>query len=307
MNINKLETFITLSNCLSFTEAAEQLYCSQPAVSMQILSLEEDLDTRLFDRIGKKLYLTKQGEQFKPYAEQIVNLLKAAKEHLHQMEDMSSGTLSFGASNFVGVYLLPPLLAQYKEQFPNINISMKITSSLQLTQLLESNSIEFLILSDQIAIDESRFYTATYYQDHLVFIAPPYHPLAQKEVCTLHDLQHETFLMKPDNSATRHFLDQKFQQAEISISSIMEISSLEGIKQGVIHGLGISAVSEFAVKQEIAGGLLVKIPVEDVKFERGIRYIYHKKKHLSPAARQFIKLLDAASHRSSDQPVGFRK
>ncbi|WGU93834.1 LysR family transcriptional regulator [Paenibacillus dendritiformis] len=298
MNINKLETFITLSHCLNFTEAAERLYCSQPAVSMQIQSLEEDLETRLFDRIGKKLYLTKQGELFKPYAEQIVNLLQAAKEHLHQMEDMSAGTLSFGASNFVGVYLLPSMLAQYKAQFPHINLSMKITSSQQLTQLLESNGVEFLVLSDHIPIDETRFYASTFHQDHLVFIAPPHHPLAKQDMCTLHDLQHETFLMKPDHSATRHFLDQKLAQAGIAISNTIEISSLEGIKQGVIHGLGIAAVSGLAVKQEIDSGLLVKIPMEDVTFERGIRYIYHKNKHLSPAARQFIALLDAVAHRS---------
>jgi LysR family transcriptional regulator, transcriptional activator of the cysJI operon len=271
MNINKLETFITLSNCLSFTEAAEQLYCSQPAVSMQIQSLEEDLGVQLFDRIGKKLYLTKQGDIFKPYAEQIVNLLRSGREHLHQLEDLSAGALVFGASNFVGVYLLPSVLAWYKEQYPKIKISMKITSSQQLIHQLESNSIEFLVLSDQIEVDESRYQTCSFYQDRLVLIARPDHHLAQKRNCTLYDLQNETFLMKPDKSATRQFLDMKFEQAGISISNTIEISSLEGIKQGVIHGLGVAAVSELTVKQEIASGLLVAIPVDEVKFERGIR------------------------------------
>ncbi|EPY04281.1 LysR family transcriptional regulator [Paenibacillus alvei TS-15] len=292
MNINKIETFITLSNCLSFTEAAEQLYCSQPAVSMQIQSLEEDLGVQLFDRIGKKLYLTKQGDIFKPYAEQIVNLLRSGREHLHQLEDLSAGALVFGASNFVGVYLLPSVLAWYKEQYPKIKISMKIKSSQQLIHQLESNSIEFLVLSDQIEVDESRYQTCSFYQDRLVLIARPDHHLAQKRNCTLYDLQNETFLMKPDKSATRQFLDMKFEQAGISISNTIEISSLEGIKQGVIHGLGVAAVSELTVKQEIASGLLVAIPVDEVKFERGIQYVHYKNKHLSPAAKAFITMLD---------------
>ncbi|SYX87063.1 LysR family transcriptional regulator [Paenibacillus alvei] len=270
MNINKLETFITLSNCLSFTEAAEQLYCSQPTVSMQIQSLEEDLGVQLFNRIGKKLYLTMQGDIFKSYAEQILNLLQSGREHLHQLEDLSAGALVLGASNFVGVYLLPSVLARYKGQYPKIKISMKITSSQQLIRQLESNSIEFLVLSDQVEVDESQYQTCTFYQDRLVLIARPDHHLAQKRTCTLYD-QNETFLMKPDKSATRQFLDMKFKQAGISISNTIEISSLEGIKQGVIHGLGIAAVSELTVKQEIAIGLLVAIAVEEVKFERGIQ------------------------------------
>lgn len=292
MNINKLETFITLSNCLSFTEAAEQLYCSQPAVSMQIQSLEEDLGVALFDRIGKKLYLTKQGDIFKLYAEQIVNLLRSGREHLHQLEDLSAGALVFGASNFVGVYLLPSLLARYKEQYSKIKISMKITSSQQLIQQLESNSIEFLVLSDQVEVDVLRYQTCAFYQDRLVLIARPDHHLAQKRSCTLYDLQYETFLMKPDKSATRQFLDMKFEQAGISISNTIEISSLEGIKQGVIHGLGIAAVSELTVKQEITSGLLTAISVDEVKLERGIQYVHYKNKHLSPAAKAFIAMLD---------------
>src|SRR5690625_360018 len=113
MDVSKLKTFLTLADCLSFTEAAEKLFCSQPSVSMQIQSLEQDLNTKLFDRHGKKTYLTTQGELFKTYAEQIINTAEAAKEHLHRTEDLSYGTLSFGASNFVGVYLLTKILTEF--------------------------------------------------------------------------------------------------------------------------------------------------------------------------------------------------
>ncbi|MBT2649419.1 LysR family transcriptional regulator [Bacillus sp. ISL-34] len=292
MNLTKLQTFIILSDCLNFTEAAEQLYCSQPAVSMQIQSLERDLGFPLFDRIGKKLYLTKQGEHFKPYAEQMINLFHSSKEHIKQLDNLAYGTLSFGASNFVGVYLLPAILSDFNKKFPGIKINMNITSSIHLIHMLESNKVEMLVLSDRIPIDENRFQFKTFYQDELVLIVNNQHRLAQKDVCTFEDLVNETLILKPYKSATRNYLEEKFKEYGFSSPKYMEISNLEAIKQSVIHGLGVSIVSSFAIKQEIENDLLVEVPIEGVKFLRGIRYVHHRGKHLSPASMQFISLLD---------------
>lgn len=237
----------------------------------------------LFDRIGKKLYLTKYGEHFKPYAEQIVNLFQSSKEHLHQLENLSYGTLAFGASNFVGVYLIPKILSSFSKQFPNIKINMNITSSAQLLQMLESNKLEFLVLSDQIQIDETRFQYSTFYQDELVLIVNPMHRLAEKEECSVEDLYEEVFIIKPEKSATRIFLEGIFGEVGFTPSEYIEISNHEAIKQGVIHGLGVSIVSKFSIIQEINSGLLVGVPIQGMKFLRGIRYVYNRRKHLSPA------------------------
>jgi LysR family transcriptional regulator, transcriptional activator of the cysJI operon len=296
VNLTKLQTFITLSECLNFTEAAEQLYCSQPAVSMQIRSLERDLGFPLFDRIGKKLFLTTQGEHFKPYAEQIINLFQTSKEHIKQLDNLATGTLSFGASNFVGIYLLPAILSQFNNKYPCIKINMNITSSSHLINMLESNKFEFLVLSDRIPVDENVFQSKTFYQDELVLIVNQQHRLAGKDECTFEDLINETLILKPNKSATRTYLEKEFIEYGFKFPKSMEISSLEAIKQAVIHGLGISIVSNFAIKQEIANGLLVEIPIKGVKFNRGICYIHHRGKHLSPAAFQFISLLDQISN-----------
>lgn len=295
MNLTKLQTFITLSECLNFTEAAEQLYCSQPAVSMQIQSLERDLGFPLFDRIGKKLYLTKQGEHFKPYAEQIINLFHTSKEHIKQLDNLSFGTLSFGASSFVGVYLLPAILSDFNKKFPGIKINMNIISSSHLIHMLESNKVEFLVLSDRIPVDENRFQFKTFYQDELVLIVNNQHRLARKDECTLGDLVDETWILKPNKSATRNYLEEEFKEHGFSSLKYMEISNLEAIKQSVIHGLGISIVSSLAIKQEIKNGLLVAVPIKGVKFLRGIRYVYHRGTHLSPATIEFLSLLDQNS------------
>jgi len=292
MNLTKLQTFITLSECLNFTEAAEQLYCSQPAVSMQIQSLERDLGFPLFDRIGKRLYLTKQGEHFKPYAEQMINLFSTSKEHIKQLDNLAFGTLSFGASNFVGVYLLPAILSDFNKKFPGIKINMNITNSRHLINLLESNKVELLVLSNQIPIDETRFQTKTFYQDELVLIVNNQHRLAEKEVCRLEDLVTETMILKPNKSATRTYLEGEFKKYGFSSPKYMEISSLEAIKQSVIHGLGVSIVSSLAIKQEINNGSLVEVPIDGVKFLRGISYVYHRGIHLSPATKELISLLN---------------
>lgn len=293
MNITKLQTFLTLAECLNFTEAAEQLYCSQPSVSMQIQALEQEFGVPLFDRIGKKLYLTRHGELFKPYAEQIVNLLQSSREHIQQLENLSYGTLSFGASNFVGVYLVPAVLGDFNRTYPGIRINMNISSSRQLLGMLETNKVEFLIVSDQIPVDEARFHAASFYEDELVLILRSDHPLAGQKDCSLEELARETIILKPKKSATRVFLENKFGEYGVSFPNDMEISNLEAIKQSVIHGLGISFVSKFAVSQEIKNGQLTSIPIRDVTFKRGIQYVYYKNKHLSPAAKQFIALLDS--------------
>lgn len=295
MNLLKLQTFITLSECLSFTEAAELLYCSQPSVSMQIQSLERDLGFPLFNRIGKKLYLTTQGEHFKPYAEQIINLVHISKEHIKQLDNLSHGTLSFGASSFVGVYLLPYILSRFNKKFPGIKINMNITSSSQLKHMLETNKVEVLVLSDRIPIDEKRFVFKTFYRDELVLIVNKEHLLAKIGSCILEDLVEETFILKPDKSATRSFLEEEFKAYGFSSPNYMEISSLEAIKQGVIHGLGVSIVSSLAIKQELENGLLVEVPIRGVKFQRGIRYAFHRGSLLSPAAVELISLLEQES------------
>jgi LysR family transcriptional regulator, transcriptional activator of the cysJI operon len=295
MNITKLQTFITLSECLNFTEAAEQLYCSQPAVSMQIQSLERDLGFPLFDRIGKKLYLTKQGEHFKPYAEQIINLYHSSKEHIKQLDNLAFGTLSFGSSNFVGVNLLPAILSDFNKKFPGIKINMNITSSSQLISMLETNKVEFLILSDRIPIDAVRFHAKTFYQDELMLIVNSQHRLAKRKSCTLEELVNEMWILKPNKSATRNYLESEFKKYGFSSLTYMEISNSEAIKQSVIHGLGISIVSSLAIKQEIKSGLLVALPIEGVKFHRGISYVHHRGVHLSPATVQFLSLLDQKS------------
>ncbi|QEH48817.1 LysR family transcriptional regulator [Aggregatibacter actinomycetemcomitans] len=293
MNINQLKTFIVLADCLSVTETSKRLFCTQPAVSIKIRKLEETLNTVLFERINNRLYLTEQGKIFYSYAEQVISTLEMSVEHLHQYDDPNYGKIIIGASHFVGVYLLPQVIAEYRKLSPNVELRLEILSSQQLIQGLENHSIDFIIImSDQIYFDPQKYDVNRFLSDELILIVPPDHVLATYESCHFEQLCDELFIIKPKNSQTRKFLLQQFSKDQISLLKFMEINSLEGIKRCVMNGLGVSIISRFSVENELKMGMLKAVELGGFQFKRGINYIYHKEKRLSSAIGRFIGLLN---------------
>ena len=293
MNLSQLDAFLLLADGFNVTETAERLFCTQPSVSIKIRKLEEELQTTLFERINNRLYLTPQGKVYQQYATQIINLVKSSAEHMRQFDDPSKGEIKFGASHFVGVYLLPQIMAQFRKQYPDVKLSMDISSSTQLIHKLDTQELEFLIMSDHIYLDPTEYHLDTFLIDPLVLICSPKHWLAQKKHCRFSDIASEVFLIKPEHSATRDFLLDRINENNKEIKNVMEINSLEGIKQGVIHGLGISVLSRLSILQELESGLLCEIPFDDIQFSRGIRYFHHKEKYISPATKNFLSVLQS--------------
>lgn len=291
MNLSQLDAFLLLASGYNVTETAERLFCTQPSVSIKIRKLEEELQTRLFERINNRLYLTSQGKIYQQYAAQIVNLVKASSEHMRQFDDPSKGEIKFGASHFVGVYLLPQVMAQFKRESPLVKLSMDISTSTQLIHKLDTQELEFLIMSDHIFLDPTEYHLDTFLIDPLVLICSPEHWLAKEKHCCFSDIESEVFLIKPEHSATHDFLLDRFKENNKKLTNMMEIKSLEGIKQGVIHGLGISIVSRLSITQELKAGLLCEITLDDISFSRGIRYFYHKEKYISPSTKNFLSVL----------------
>ena len=212
---------------------------------------------------------------------------------MRQFDDPSKGEIKFGASHFVGVYLLPQIMAQFREQYPDVKLSMDISSSTQLIHKLDTQELEFLIMSDHIYLDPTEYHLDTFLIDPLVLICSPEHWLSKKKHCRFSDIASEVFLIKPEHSATRDFLLDRIQENNKELKNVMEINSLEGIKQGVIHGLGVSILSRLSIMQELKSGLLCEIAFDDIQFSRGIRYFYHKEKYISPATKNFLSVLQS--------------
>lgn len=293
MNFTQLKTFLVLADCLSVTETAEKLFCSQPAVSIKIKKLESSLAVVLFERSGNRLHLTEQGKIFRRYAQDMLNLNHLAREHIHRYDDPARGKISIGASHFAGVYLLPEVMSRYKKSTPNVELSLSIHTSRQLIRSLENREVDMLVMSDRIDFDPRHYHCHTFYPDESVLVVSPQNPLANHPSCSLQDILSQTFLIKPNHSETYKFLAQHLGELFGTRLSTMEISTLEGIKQCVMSNLGISIISRLAVRNELQCGQLVEVNLDNLAFRRGIRYIYHKDKRLSPAAERFLTLLDA--------------
>lgn len=288
MDIQKINSFLTLSKTKSFSKAADELYLSQPALSKQIRSLENELKVPLFHRGRKMTTLTVQGEYFLPYAEDILATYYNSKEHIKQIEDLESGSLIFGATNFNGIYLVPRTLAVFKKKYKNIGIDLTINSSKNLINLLERRQLEFIILSDYIAINENKFKRVKWLEDELQIIVGKESELYYKDYVTLEELKDKLFVTKEKNSSIYRYITS---QLGIEFENKLFISSQEAIKYSVVNDLGFSIMSKRSTKMEEELGLLKSLPLKDHSLIRAINIVYEKNKHLTPAALEYFNLL----------------
>ena len=290
MDIIKLKSFATLAKKKSFSETADLLYLSQPAISKHIQSLEDELGVSLFNRNRKNTTLTVHGQYFLPYASEIIRLSERSKEHLKQLEDINEGTLHFGATNFIGVYLMPELIKEFKSFYPDINIDINISPSKILFKKLENYEIEFAFVSHYVDLDDSKYSSLFYTKDHMTLIVASDHHLASKRSCRISDINNETYISKESSSSLSKFIQNKFNLD--SLNNNIVINNQEAIKQTVIEGMGISIMSTKSVEVEIKAGLLKSIEIEGLDLDREIHLIYHKKFSLTPAAQAFFELLN---------------
>jgi DNA-binding transcriptional LysR family regulator len=295
MDFDRLKTFLLLAELKSFTEVAHQLYISQPAVSKQIKALENELGVPLFSRVGQKNHLTIQGESFKQYAQTILNTYAIAKEQILQIENLEQGNIHFGATNFIGVYLMPDILSLFRNKFPNIDINFSIASSKKLMKQFDNATIEFAVLSGYVRLCNETYVTRTIFNDELKVIVSKEHKFAGRNRISFDELENETFILKSENSSLYRFLLKRIGEAKIKDKNILTISNQEGIKESVIKNLGISFMSEKAVKYELELGHLKMISLDDYDLARAINLVYKRKHKLTTAAKEFIKCIDESN------------
>lgn len=272
------------------------LYLSQPAISKQIESLESELEVPLFNRTRSNISLTIQGEYFHQYAEEIVKLYENSKEHLKQLYDLTEGTLSFGATNFIGVYLMPELIQKFQEKNPKIKINMKVSSSKKNFEMLEKHQIEFGFFSHYVDLDTHKYTSEPFCLDHMVVVVSKDHPLAHRKRCKISEIINDTFIMKDRKASLNKFLEERL--GGLSFAKQMIISTQEGIKHAVLHNLGISIMSEKSVEIEIKAGLIKTLEIDGYDLNREIHIIYHRKKHITPAGHAFLELCNNRANRN---------
>lgn len=292
MNFNHLKVFWAVAINSSYSRAAEELYLSQPTVSIQVKKLEDELGIDLFEQLGKKIYLTRAGEQLYSYANRIFSLSAEAELAIQELKGLRSGRIVIGASTTPGIYLLPALISSFQEKYRDLDIALEISNTHVVQEQLLLNRLDFGVVGEE-PVQDPQLKLEPILEDELVVIVAAGHPLAKLQTIALEELLEQRLVLRERGSSTREVLEEKVGKRGYQFKAAMQLSSVEAIKQAVVANLGVSVVSKFAVKLELAAGVLQTLSISDLRMSRQINLIYHKDKKIFPAVREFMKLLRA--------------
>jgi LysR family transcriptional regulator, cyn operon transcriptional activator len=292
VEIHQLRSFIGVATLGSFTEAAEQLSLTQPALSLQIKALEAALGQQLFERRNRKVFLTEAGRILLNHAQEVMALLEHTHQELDALAGLSRGRLRIGAGDTVCMYIFPGALQSFRAAYPHIEIQLTNRPSRAVVELLQKGDIDFGVVT--LPIYTPHLETKALCHRHEVLICAPEHPLAHVEVPTLADLCRHNLLLLDQTSTSRALLDRHLVQAGLA-PQIMELGSIEVIKRYVGINLGISIVPAFSIISEVEQGRLHAAPLPWLPPSQ-IAIVTRRNGVLSPAAQAFLNLLESDIH-----------
>lgn len=288
LTLRQLECFSAVAKDLSFTRAAEALHLTQPAVSMQVRQLEQQTGVAVTEQIGKQVHLTEAGEEVLRYAKSILQQMDELDDVLSKLKGLSGGELRIAAISSAN-YFAPKLLGVFHQRFPDVGVSMDVTRQRSVLKQVADNEVDMAIMGqppEGIGVDAIPFM-----DNPLVIIAPPEHRLAQMKVVTQKQMEKEVFLTRETGSGTRGAMHRFFRQNQLTLTTGMEMGSLEGIKQSVQAGLGLGLVPKGAIEIELRLKKLVALNIKGTPINRHWYVVMHKGKRLSVAAAAFRSLL----------------
>jgi DNA-binding transcriptional LysR family regulator len=294
MDLNQLQGFVQVAQEGSFTRAAEKLYLTQPALSLQIKGLETELGAPLFERRNRQIYLTEVGRMVLARAQEILSRVEQIHQHVAAYQGMQTGRVQIGTSDTTCLYVLPSLVQAFRAQFPNIDIHLTNKPSDEVASLLKEGVVDFGIVTLPLVDANLEAQRLAWRED--VIICHPSHPLAQRGAVAQGEvlpaaLGEYALLLLEEGSTSRSLLNQLFVETEIS-PQVMDLGSIEVIKRYVEINLGISIVPKVAVKEEVQAGRLHAISVPWLPL-RAVGLILRRGGYLSPASRMFLTMLQS--------------
>jgi LysR family transcriptional regulator, low CO2-responsive transcriptional regulator len=299
LTLRQLKVFEAVARLGSYTRAAEELHLTQPAVSMQIKQLEESAGLPLFEQLGKKIYLTLAGQEMHHYCRVIAQQLDEVDRVMAEMKGMKRGRLVIAVASTAN-YFAPRLLATFSQRHPEITISLDVTNREGLLEHLDANDIDLVIMGrppeglDLVA--------EPFTENPLVVIAAPDHPLVSTKHIPLEWLQQETFVVREQGSGTRTAMERFFAEKGVRLSTGMEMSSNEAIKQAVQAGLGLGLVSVHTLQLELETRRLAVLDVEYFPILRHWYVVHRQGKRLSPVAQLFKEFVIKEARGLLQQP-----
>jgi DNA-binding transcriptional LysR family regulator len=288
ITLRQLQVFEKVASHLNYSRAAEELYLSQPAVSMQIKQLETSIGLPLFEQMGKKVFLTEAGRELFHYARSIAQQLAEMEAVFDEMKGLEHGKLTLSVVNTAN-YFTPQLLARFCQRHPNINVILQVANRDAVLKQLTDNSTDLAIMGQPP--DGYDISAKSFLDNPLVVIAAPNHPLAKLKHVKFARLAAETFLSREQGSGTRSAMERVFAQHKIQPHISMEMETNEAIKQAVQAGMGLGILSLHSIELELETKRLAMLNVEHFPLLRHWFVAHRSNKRLSSAALAFKEFL----------------
>jgi DNA-binding transcriptional LysR family regulator len=287
MDFDQLETFLEVARHLSFSRAADKRFRTQPAISSQIRLLEEEVGAKLLDRSGGKVSLTASGKLFQKFAEELLESRKAMLSGIAETERVPRGEIIVGANEGTCLHILPEVFAEFKKQYPDVNVSITRSDYARILESVLDNSVDFGVVS--LPVDDARLKAVLIHRDELVIIAPPQHPLAKMKSATIAEVA-KFPLVVPKGGHTRDALEDLFFERKLKPRYTMELDSSELLKRFVAADAGVGFIARSNVLEDVRANSLVTIPISDATIRRDLALVFRKDKSLSRATSAFIDI-----------------
>lgn len=296
MEIDQITAFLEVAQLHSFSRAAEKLYRTQPAISAQIRSLEQEFKQKLFDRSGRKIFLTAAGEILFEYGQKLQALHRETLQRVRETQDTISGSLVVGANEATCLYVLPNVFAEYKRKYPQVAIDIYRNFSHKIIQRMNEHQVDLGIVT--LPVTQNNLKVIPLHEDEVQVVLPAKHPLAKRASLKIEDLVSEPLIF-PKGGHTRELLERIFRKYRNRLQISMELASVESIKKFVGAGLGISLLTRSYAEMETKSGVLKLVPLQGLKLVRRLGLAYKTDRQLSRAAQVFLDVVASMPSQSS--------
>ncbi len=275
----------------SFKRAADSLYVSQPAVSLQVQHLERQLDVPLFDRGGRRAQLTEAGRLLLSYGDRILSLCQETCRAVEDLQNLNGGTLIVGASQTTGTYLMPRMIGMFRKKYPDVLVQLHVHSTRRTAWSVANGQVDLAIIGGEVPAELQDMLTITpYAEDELALVLPSSHPLANVGTLPREELYRLKFICLDSQSTIRKVIDQVLVKNGVDVRQLsveMELNLIEAIKNAVRAGLGAAFLSLTAIEKELQMGAIQRVAIDGIEIKRMLCQIRNPHRYLSKATEAF--------------------
>jgi len=292
-DLRQLEIFRSVVELESFSRAAEAVFLAQASVSERIATLERLVGTRLLNRLGRQVVPTRAGELLYKHAVMLLDMKETAALEIEDFLGLKRGKIRMGGSTIPGEYILPRVLGEFHEKFPDISVTITISDTSGIEKRVIDGELELGVVGSRSS--NKILWAREMWEDELVLAVPREHPWASREEVHLEEIAHEPFILRERGSGTlkitQEYLDKMIPGGTDSLHIVARFGSSTAVKEGIKAGVGISILSSRAIETELSAGILKSIKIKDLHMLRSFYLIRDKRRIVSPPCQAILGFL----------------